>query len=96
MKKQRNRQQPSKKQQRRRQLRFHTIFSVCLSAIFLIILLINRDITLGVTMLFLAAYVIGNGIIHMRHKELTHDTILEYFIVSVIVLVLLVGLFYKA
>ncbi len=81
------------KKQHYKKLKFHTIFSIIISLLFLTILLVNRDITLGVAMLFLVAYIVGNGIIHVRHNELKRDTILEYIIVSVIVLVLIIGVF---
>lgn len=81
------------KKQHYQRLKFHTIFSVSISLLFLVILFIYRDITLAIAMVFLAAYIIGNGIIHVRHNELKRDTILEYIIVSAIVLVLLIGVF---
>lgn len=83
------------KKQHYKKLKFHTIFSVGISLLFLLILLINRDITLAIAMLFLAAYVIGNGLIHVRHNELSRDTILEYIIIATIVLVLLIGVLYR-
>jgi hypothetical protein len=64
--------------------------------LFLVILLFNRSFTLGIAMVFLAAYVIGNGIIHIRHNELKRDTVLEYSIVAVIALVLLIGVLYRS
>jgi hypothetical protein len=84
------------KKQQYQKLKFHTIFSVSISLLFLIILLIDHSITLGIAMIFLASYVIGNGIIHIRHNELKRDTVLEYIIVAIIALVLLVGVLYRS
>lgn len=83
------------KKQHYKKLKFHTIFSVSVSLLFLAILLIYHDITLAVAMVFLAVYIIGNGIIHVRHNELRRDTILEYIIVAAIVLVLIIGVLYR-
>lgn len=73
-------------------LRLHAIYSIVLSVVFLAILIFVRDIALGVSMLFLVLYVVGNGIIHTRKNELKRDTLLEYVLVSAIVLVVLLGL----
>lgn len=75
-------------------LKFHIIYSVILAIIFLIAIIVVRDIALGVMMLALLAYVVGNGIIHGRKNELTRDAILEYIIVSAIVAVVLLGIFF--
>jgi len=72
-------------------LRFHTIFSVALVLVFLIVLFFVRDISLAIAMLFLAVYIAGNGIIHAKYNELKRDTIVEYVIVSGIVIVVLIG-----
>jgi len=74
-------------------LKFHTIFSVVIAVMFLIILLVVRDISLGIAMLFLGVYIAGNGIIHVRHTELTRDVIIEYALVGGIALVLVVSSF---
>lgn len=73
-------------------LKLHVIYSVFLSVIFLAILLFVRDIALGASMFFLVLYVVGNGIIHTKKNELKRDTLLEYVLVSAIVLVVLLGL----
>lgn len=79
------------KKQHYKKLKFHTIFSVILSAIFLAVLLFVRDISFGVAAVFLSAYVIGNGIIHVRYNELSRDAVVEYIIVSIIVAVVITG-----
>lgn len=72
-------------------LKFHTIYSVVLSIIFLAIILLVHDITLGATMAFMLLYVVGNGIIHTRKNELKHDTLIEYILVSIIIFVIILG-----
>jgi hypothetical protein len=74
-----------------RTLKFHTIYTVALTVIFLVIALLAQEIILGVAMLFLLLYVAGNGIIHGRKNELTRDTLLEYIIISAIVIVMIIG-----
>lgn len=74
--------------------KFHLIYSTILAIIFLIMILLVRDIALGIVMLVLLAYVAGNGIIHGRKNELTRDTIIEYVIVSAIVAVIFLGVLF--
>jgi uncharacterized membrane protein YagU involved in acid resistance len=70
-------------------LKFHTMYSIVISVIFLVIITSVRDITLGAAMIFLLLYIIGNGIIHIKNNELTRDTLIEYLLVSTIVLVII-------
>lgn len=79
------------KKQHFRKLKFHTIFSVILSVAFLVVLLIVPDLSLGIAAVFLCAYIIGNGIIHVKNNELSRDTVLEYILVSAIVIVVIIG-----
>jgi len=72
-------------------LKFHTIYSVSLSVIFLGVLLFVRDLSFGIAVLFLCSYVFGNGIIHVKNNELSRDTIVEYVIVSLIATVVIIG-----
>jgi len=74
-------------------LKFHTIFSVVIAVMFLTILLVVRDVSLGIAMVFLGVYIAGNGIIHVRHTELTRDAVIEYILVGGIALVLVAGSF---
>jgi hypothetical protein len=74
-------------------LRFHTMFTVTLAMVFVATALIVRDLLLGVVLAFLLAYIIGNGIIHGKTNELNRDAMLEYGIVSLIVIALLLGVF---
>ena len=71
-------------------LKYHTIYSFILSAIFISIVLLNRDSALVVAIVFLIFYITGNGIIHTKHNELKRDTLIEYIIISVIALIILI------
>lgn len=72
-------------------MKFHTIYSVVLSVLFLAIVLVVPDITLAATSIFVILYVVGNGIIHSRKNELNRDTLIEYMLVSAVALVILIG-----
>lgn len=72
-------------------LKFHSVYSIILSIIFLIIIFLERDLTLGLTMVFVTLYVVGNGIIHTTKNELQRDTLIEYILVSIIILVMMIG-----
>lgn len=71
-------------------LKFHTIYSAILAAIFVVLMLVFRDFALGIALLFLLLYVSGNGIMHVKNNKLTRDTIIEYVLVSLVVLVILI------
>lgn len=74
-----------------KKLKFHTLFSVLLVIIFLTVLFFVRDVSLAIIMLFLAIYIAGNGIIHSKYNELKRDTVVEYLIVSGIVIIVVIG-----
>jgi predicted permease len=81
------------KKRHSRTLKFHTVFTVALTVVFAFVLLITKSLSLGVAMIFLALYVAGNGIIHVRRNELARDTIVEYILIGVIAALLLVSSF---
>lgn len=74
-------------------LKLHTFFSIAIAVVFLSVLLVAKDISLVLAMLFLSVYVLGNGIIHTKYNELKRDTLIEYGIVSLVVAVVMIGLF---
>lgn len=69
-------------------LKFHTIFTIVITLLFIIVCMIVRDISLAIAMLFLGVYITGNGIIHVRHNELSRDTLIEYILIGLIAAVL--------
>lgn len=79
------------KKQHRSSLKFNAIYSLILSVVFLLIILFAPEMTLGVAMVFLVLYIIGNGIVHTKNNELTRDTLFEYMIVAIIVFVIILG-----
>lgn len=72
-------------------LKIHTIFSLVLAIILLVVLIVAPSISLFAAMLFVVLYVSGNGIIHSKKNELSRDTIVEYILVSAIVIVVVIG-----
>lgn len=72
-------------------LKLHTIYTLVLAVTFGVVLYFTQDLTLGISMVFLLFYVVGNGIIHARKNVLHRDTLLEYILVSAIVLALIIG-----
>jgi hypothetical protein len=72
-------------------LKFHTVYSFVLAVVFLIMIIVVPDISLGLAMAFLILYVAGNGLIHTRNNELKRDTLMEYIILSIIVFVVIIG-----
>lgn len=72
-------------------LKFHTLYSFLLASIFILIIMVFPDIILGTTMAFLLLYVAGNGLIHARNNKLERDTMVEYFLLSVIVLLVIIS-----
>jgi hypothetical protein len=82
------------KKQHHIKLRLHVIFSVIVAAILLAVFVFAPDISFGAAIILLVAYTAGNGIIHTRHDVLSRDTLLEYTLISLVVLVVLVGVFF--
>jgi len=72
-------------------LKLHTIYTIALALTFGMVLYFAQDVTLGISMMFLLFYIAGNGIIHARKNVLHRDTLLEYILVSAIVLALIIG-----
>lgn len=70
-------------------LKFHTIYSLIIATAFITMMLLLRDIALGLALLFLFLYIAGNGIIHSKNNKLSRDMIIEYVLVSLVVLVIL-------
>jgi len=46
--------------------------------------------TLSLALLFLVLYIAGNGMIHNRNNTLSKDAIIEYILVSLVVLVIII------
>lgn len=81
------------RKQHHAKLKFHTIFSIVIAAVLVAVLIFVRDVALGVAIVLLLAYVAGNGIIHTRHSVLSRDTLAEYVLLSLVVLIVLIGAF---
>lgn len=74
-----------------RTLKFHTIYSFILAIVFLIVALFVRDAMLMATMFLVLLYIAGNGIMHRRKNQLSRDSVVEYAMVSTIVIVMIIG-----
>lgn len=74
-------------------LKFHTIYTLILAGALLATLFFFPDVSLFATILFLIAYVAGNGIIHARKNEFSRDSLVEYLIVALVGAVVVIGAF---
>lgn len=72
-------------------LKFHTVYTIILATALLATLIFFPDVSLFATILFLVAYVAGNGIIHSRKNELSRDSIIEYLVVALVGVVVVLG-----
>lgn len=72
-------------------LKIHTIFSLALAVVLLAVIIIAPSISLFAVALFVVLYISGNGIIHSKKNELKRDTLVEYILVSIIVIVVVIG-----
>lgn len=77
------------KREHHKTLKIHTIYNIVISLIFVTVILFERDVALLAATIFLLVYVTGNGIIHTSKNKLTHDTLVEYIVLSGIALLLL-------
>ena len=81
------------RKQHHAKLKFHAIYSIAIATILVAVLVFVRDLTLGIATALLLAYVAGNGIIHTKHNILSRDTLVEYVLVSLVVIIVITGTF---
>lgn len=72
-------------------LKFHTIYSIAVSLLFIIVIAIFPDITLAAAIIFFVSYIAGNGLIHSKKNTLHKDSVIEYLLVAIAVFVVVVG-----
>lgn len=79
------------RKQQHRSLKLHTLFSIILAIVFVVVIAIVPEYSLFGAAGFLVMYVAGNGIIHYKKNRLSRDTLIEYVLVSLAALVVLIG-----
>lgn len=79
------------KRQHYKTFKIHTLYNIVISAVFVAIIILERDTALLAATVFLLFYLAGNGIIHTSKNKLDHDTLIEYVLLSGIALILLVN-----
>lgn len=72
-------------------LKFHTVYSIAISLVFIFVIALFPDITLAASIVFFVGYVAGNGIIHTKKNTLHKDSVIEYLLVAIAVFVVVVG-----
>ncbi|MDN5275845.1 MAG: hypothetical protein JWN33_494 [Candidatus Saccharibacteria bacterium] len=75
-------------------LKLHTIFSLIIAVLFTVAFFIAQDAILWIALVTLAVYILGNAIIHAKHNELRRDTMIEYSVIAVAVLIIVVAAIY--
>lgn len=66
-------------------------YTIALGVISLLILWLKPSIALFAVLGMLLFYIAGNGIIHVRSKNVSKDIIIEYSLVALVVFFVLVG-----
>ena len=74
-----------------KKLKFHTLFSAAIATLLAAVLVFARDLSLALATILLILYVAGNGIIHNKQNILHRDTIIEYSLVAIVVVVIILG-----
>ncbi len=77
------------KRQHFKTLKIHTVYNVAISVVFVVVIMLEHDTALLAATVFLLFYLAGNGMIHTSKNKLSHDTLIEYILLSVIALILL-------
>lgn len=72
-------------------LKLHTIYSSILFIIFIFIAILKPEIKFSLAISMVIFYIIGNCLIHEEKNKLSKDAIIEYIIVSLIVLIVIFG-----
>lgn len=75
----------------RKTLWIHTLFSVVACVLLGIILLTRRDISTIALVTVIAVYVLANALIHLMRDDFRQDTLVEYVLVGVAIVVVLAG-----
>ena len=79
------------RKQHRKALKLHTIFTIVLVLVSLVIIALAPDLLLIVSIGALVTYVAGNGLIHVKKNQLTRDIVLEYCIIGAMMLIVVVS-----
>jgi hypothetical protein len=79
------------KKRRQKPLNVHVLYSVVLAAVFLVVIITRPDVSLYMTMVFFVLYILGNGALHAKKGMLSRDVLIEYIVLSLVVLVVLIG-----
>lgn len=69
----------------------HTLFSALICLAMVVLYWFRRDTPSLIIIAFVALYVVGNTLIHLRRKDFRKETLYEYLLVSAAVLIVLLG-----
>ena len=69
----------------------HTLLTLSILSVYIILLIINRDFILVAAVTVLLISVIGNTLLHQKSGKLRMDIFIEYLIVLLIGLLLIIG-----
>lgn len=69
----------------------HAVFSGVICAALLAVILIRHDVPGLLLVIFIAAYVAGNTLLHYVHKDFRKETLYEYVLIAVAVAIVLLG-----
>lgn len=79
------------KRQHYERSKFHTWYTLGLSLVSILVIVIVPSISLFIVLGFLLLYVGGNGFLHAKAKTLSRDIIFEYALVALVALFVLLG-----
>lgn len=81
------------KKEHQKSLKIHSIYNLLIAIIFIVLIIVKREIALTISALFLLFYIAGNSFIHSKKNLLDRDTLIEYIILSIIAIVILTSAF---
>ena len=75
----------------RKTLWIHTTFSLLILVLLGLLIAFNQNIPVGLLALAIGVYVVGNAVIHIKRDAFREDTVLEYFFMRAVVLIVLIS-----
>lgn len=79
------------KKKRRNYLWIHYVYAVAIIAMLIGTLMLHPSMLYGVTIAAVALVVAASSFIHYKHRDMRRDTLMEYLLVTIAVILVLVS-----
>lgn len=77
----------------RKSLWHHTLFSLCVAGLLLVLIIIKHDVPTLLLVALLVVYIAGNTALHMIRHDFRTETLYEYLLVGAAVFIVMISAF---